>query len=161
MHRLGLYTDAYGLSRLRAAVGATIWWLAAVFVIVLIAGAVRLAGRGSGWVPRTLVLVTGLSLVIFAVWNPDLRVAETQVQSRGVDRLDRAYLANLGAEAVPALDRLPEPARSCVLRDIVSGNRLNEPEPWGSWNLAREQARDLLRAHPIDTTQQCPPRRYP
>ncbi|MEV7005828.1 DUF4153 domain-containing protein [Streptosporangium sp. NPDC051022] len=157
LHRLDLYVEAYGFSRLRASVEAAIWWLGAVFVLVLIAGAVRLVrGGGAGWLPRALVAMTGVALLAFAVWNPDLRVAETQVAVRGVERLDRAYLGGLGAEAVPALDRLPEPMRSCVLRDVVDVNRLYAADPWNGWNLAREEARRLLSRHPVLTETDCP-----
>ncbi|GAA4570399.1 DUF4153 domain-containing protein [Planotetraspora kaengkrachanensis] len=155
LHRLGLYTGAYGWSRLRASVGATIWWLAAVFVLVLVAGAVWLLNRGLRWLPRTLVMVTGISLLAFAVWNPDVRVAETQLTVRGVYRLDHDYLGDLGAEAVPTLDRLPEPVRSCVLRDVVSANDLSEPDAWNGWNLARTQARDVLAKRPLAAVS-CP-----
>ncbi|WP_084517799.1 DUF4153 domain-containing protein [Microtetraspora niveoalba] len=158
LHRLDLYTGAYGVSRLRAIVEATLWWLAAVFVLVLVAGAVRLARHGTAWFSRTLVLVTGLSLLAFAVGNPEARVAETQLSVRGVTRLDHAYLAGLAAEAVPVLDRLPEPLRSCVLRDVVAENRLDRPDPWNGWNLAREQARDVLRRHPVRADVECPDR---
>jgi hypothetical protein len=149
LHRLGLYTGAYGWTRLRASVGATIWWLAAVFVLVLIAGAVWLSNRGTAWLPRTLVMVTGICLLAFAVWNPDVRVAETQLTVRGVYRLDHDYLGDLGAEAVPTLDRLPEPIRSCVLRDVVSVNHLSQPDAWNGWNLARVKARDVLAKRPL------------
>ncbi|MFG1703701.1 DUF4153 domain-containing protein [Nonomuraea sp. M3C6] len=155
LHRMNLYTDAYGLSRLRLSVQATVWWLGAVFALVLLAGAVRLAGRGSGWLPRTIVLVTGLGLGAFAIVNPDLRVAYTQVEVRGVTKMDSDYLGDLGAEAVPALDRLPEPQRSCVLADVVAANGLDRPDPWNGWNLARSQARDLLAERPIDKSAQC------
>ncbi|GAA3121669.1 DUF4153 domain-containing protein [Streptosporangium carneum] len=157
MHRLDLYVDAYGFSRLRATVGAAIWWLGAVFALVLAAGAARLTRRGhANWLPRALVMMTGAALLAFAVWNPDLRVAETQVAVRGVERLDRAYLGGLGAEAVPALDRLPEPMRSCVLRDVIAVNRLYAPDPWNGWNLARQQAREALERHPVLTGPECP-----
>ena len=157
LHRLDLYVDAYGLSRLRAVVIATCWWLAAVFLVVLVAGAVWLARGRLGWLPRTVVLLTGVSLVAFAAWNPDLRVAESQHAIRGAARIDADYLGDLGAEAVPALDRLPEPARSCVLRDVRDRSRLDRPEEsWSGWNLAREQARDILRRHPIIPVTDCP-----
>lgn len=157
LHRLNLYTDAYGLSRLRAAVIATSWWLAAVFVLVLVAGAVRLAHGRLAWLPRALILLTGVSLVAFAAWNPDLRVAESQHHIRGVTRLDVNYLRRLGAEAVPALDRLPEPARSCVLEGVYQSRRLYEPErSWGGWNLAREEAREIIRRKPFDRQASCP-----
>ncbi|MFF4775530.1 DUF4153 domain-containing protein [Microtetraspora fusca] len=156
LHRLDLYTGAYGVTRLRAIVEATLWWLAAVFVLVLAAGAVRLARHRTAWFSRTFVLVTGLSLLAFAAWNPEARVAETQLSVRGVHRLDHDYLAGLGSEAVPALDRLPEPVRSCVLRDVVAANRLDRPDPWNGWNLARERARDVLRRHPVRADAECP-----
>ncbi|MEV2273058.1 DUF4153 domain-containing protein [Nonomuraea africana] len=155
MHRLDLYTDAYGLSRLRASVAATIWWLGAVFATVLVAGAVRLAGRGAAWLPRTVVLLTGAGLLSFAVWNPDLQVARTQVDIRGVERIDQDYVGDLGAEAVPELDRLPEPLRSCVLADVVKANGLDRPDSWNGWNLARSQARDLLAVHPVVPQPSC------
>ncbi|MDP9846315.1 DUF4153 domain-containing protein [Streptosporangium lutulentum] len=157
LHRLDLYAEVYGLSRLRASVEATVWWLGGVFVLVLIAGAVRLTGRGNArWLPRTAVVMTSAALLAFAVWNPDLRVAETQLSVRGVDRIDLEYLGGLGAEAVPALDRLPEPSRSCVLRDVVEANELAEPDPWNGWNLARRQAREVLERRPVLKDASCP-----
>ncbi|GAA0366431.1 hypothetical protein GCM10009530_15280 [Microbispora corallina] len=155
LHRLGLYTDAYGLSRLRAAVEAAIWWLGGVFVLVLVVGAVRLLGGGSAWFFRSLVLLTGVTMLVFAVWSPDARVAESQV-SRGVARLDHGYLGALGAEAVPVLDRLPEPARSCVLREIVAVDGLSAPDGWNGWNLARARARDVLAERPLLGSPTCP-----
>ncbi|MEV4367397.1 DUF4153 domain-containing protein [Nonomuraea sp. NPDC049637] len=156
LHRMSLYTDAYGLSRLRISVQATVWWLGALFALVLLAGAVRLAGRGSGWLPRTIVLVTGLGLGAFAMVNPDLQVAQTQVEVRGVTNMDSDYLGDLGAEAVPALDRLPEPQRSCVLADVVRANGLDRADPWNGWNLARARARDLLAERPVVRSTTCP-----
>ncbi|GGL05379.1 hypothetical protein Sme01_63710 [Sphaerisporangium melleum] len=147
LHRLDLYIDAYGLSRLRAAVGATIWWLAAVFALVLAAGGLRLARRSAAWLPRTVVLVTGLSILAFAVWNPDLRVAESQLGVRGSLRVDVGYLLDLSADAVPAIDRMP--ARDCLLSGMPSVRRLaGGPDGWSGWNLARRHARDLLAARP-------------
>ncbi|MEV0382092.1 DUF4153 domain-containing protein [Nonomuraea sp. NPDC050643] len=157
LHRMNLYTDAYGLSRLRLSVQATVWWLGTLFALVLLAGAARLAGRGSGWLPRTIVLVTGLGLGAFAIVNPDLQVAYTQVEVRGPSKMDSDYLGDLGAEAVPALDRLPEPQRSCVLAGVVAANGLDRPDPWNGWNLARSQARELLADRPVGKDLRCPP----
>ncbi|WP_214111109.1 DUF4153 domain-containing protein [Acrocarpospora catenulata] len=159
LHRLGLYTDAYGLTRLRASVGATIWWLAAVFVLVLAAGAVRLSRHDASWLPRAMVLLTGASLLVFALWNPDAKIAETQHAVRGIDRLDADYLGGLGAEAVPALNRLPEPTRTCVLQEIITLNHLRTPDPWNGWNQARTEARKILQTNPLLPAPSCP--RYP
>lgn len=156
LHRLDLYVGAYGFTRLRASVEAAIWWLGAVFALVLVAGAVRLVRRRAArWLPRTMVAMTGVALLAFAAWNPDLRVAETQIAVRGPDRIDHRYLGGLGAEAVPVLDRLPEPVRSCVLRTVVERNELASPDPWNGWNLARERAREVLARHPVRASSDC------
>ncbi|WP_283138357.1 DUF4153 domain-containing protein [Rhizohabitans arisaemae] len=146
LQRLGLYTDVYGLTRLRAFVGAVTWWIGALFVLVLLAGAVRLFGGRSGWLPRAATLVTALTVLVFVWWNPDLRIAETNVKARGVAQLDRYYLDGLSADAVPALHTLPEPMRSCVLLNLGRENRLGRPIPWSSWNLSRVRAQELLRS---------------
>jgi signal transduction histidine kinase len=155
--RLALYVDMYGLSRLRACVGAAILWLAVVFVLVLVAGALRLVGRGrAAWLPRTLVAVSAAGLLAFAVWNPDYRIAQSQLEVRQPGTYDLDYLRGLSADAVPALQRLPEPERSCVLSEVVRRNRLDEPDPWNGWNLARARARDLVAANPADPSVSCP-----
>jgi hypothetical protein len=59
------------------------------------------------------------------------------------------YLAGLSADAVPALQQLPEPQRSCVLDALRP-----ETEPWFAVNLARARAREVLRELPATT---CPP----
>ncbi|GLX98382.1 DUF4153 domain-containing protein [Herbidospora sp. NBRC 101105] len=151
LHRLGLYTAAYGFTRLRASVGATIWWIAAVFVLVLVGGLVK----RRAWLPKALVLLTAVSLMVFAVWNPDAQVAETQVSVRGVDRLDAHYLGRLSADAIPGLDRLPEPIRSCVLQEVIETQDLRFPDPWNGWNLSRRQAAEILAAHPVDRAVTC------
>lgn len=156
LHRLGLYVDVYGWSRLRAEVEATIWWLAAVFALVLIAGGIRLFRKGSAnWLPRAVVALTGVGLLAFAAWNPDLRIAESSIEVRGADRIDQTYLSGLAAEAVPALDTLPEPVRSCVLREVVWQNDLDRADSWNGWNLARMRARQILEERPVSVDVSC------
>ena len=125
LHRGLRAVPAAGLS-----VEATIWWLGGLFVLVLIAGAVRLAGRGHRLAaPGTIVAGHRARAGRVRGVNPDLRVAETQVAVRGVDQAGPDYLGDLGAEAVPALDRLPEPPRSCVLADVVGRQRADRARP--------------------------------
>ncbi|GAA0949027.1 DUF4153 domain-containing protein [Nonomuraea longicatena] len=142
LHRMDLYTAVYGQSRLRISVQATVWWLGAIFLLVLLAGAIRLAGRSAGWLPRTAVLVTGLAVGVFVTVDPELRVAESQ--------LDTHYLSRLGADAVPALVRLPDDRRRCVLAAVADNTDLERPDPWNGWNLARAEARELLRANRVE-----------
>lgn len=158
--RLHLYVDMYGWSRLRAEVAATIWWLAVVFALVLTAGGIRLLRKGSAdWLPRAIVALTGAGLLAFAGWNPDLRIAESSIEVRGVDRIDQSYLSGLGADAIPALDKLPEPVRSCVLREIMYSSNLHDTgdqaTEWTSWNLARARGRAILEDRPVDENVTC------
>ncbi len=142
LHRLGLYEDAFGFTHARLTVHAVLWWLGGVFVLVVAAGATRRAA----WLPRASVALTVAGLLAFTLANPDALVA-----SRNVDRFERTgsldldYLgASLSGDAVPALQRLAEPYRSCVLAPIAA--RLGEPESWMEFNLGRSWARMLLGA---------------
>jgi hypothetical protein len=70
-----------------------------------------------------------------ARWNVD-RFADT-------GRIDTAYLSMLSADAVPALDRLPEPQRWCVLH----GREVTD-DGWTTWNRARAASDRTLRDRP-------------
>jgi hypothetical protein len=142
--RMSAYEQAYGLTRLRLLVAICEVWLGLVFVLVLAAG-VRL--RGS-WVPRA-VLGTGVAaLLALAVINPDRVIAD-----RNIDRhpdgvgLDVQYLATLSADAAPALDRLPEPQRSCALR-YIAYDLDRQPDAWYEFNVGRWRARQIERVSP-------------
>jgi uncharacterized protein DUF4153 len=116
LHRLDLYQDAFGATRLRVTATATLLWLGAILVLVL----ARLATDRPGFLPRASLLVTALAGLGFALWNPDLRIAERNLAR---DDPDRAYLATLSADAAPAL---PPPLRAD-----------RGDDGWGGFNLAR------------------------
>lgn len=138
--RLGLYEQEYGFTRLRLSVDATIGWLAVVLLLVLVAGA-RLRAP---WLPRAVVLSAAAGLLAFALSDPDARIAARNVERfAATGDLDRDYLSRLSSDAVPALQRLPEPDRSCVLRS----RRLSEDGVAG-WNVARSRARASLVDRP-------------
>lgn len=144
--RLGLYEQEYGFTRLRVSVDAAIAWLAAVLVLVLAAGSCRRAR----WLPSAVVLSVAVGLLVFAAGDPDARIAQRNVERfAATGDLDVGYLAGLSADAVPALQQLPEPQRSCVVDALRP-----EPEPWFAVNLARTRAREVLRELPAAT---CPP----
>jgi hypothetical protein len=133
LSRLLLYVEAYGLTRLRVAVIATALWLAVVLALVLLAGRRR-------WLPHGVVLATSVSLLLLAAADPDARIAASALAR--ADRADLAYLAGLSVDAVPVLDRLPEPARSCVLPAALDGRS------WTSWTASRARAAEVLAARP-------------
>ncbi len=141
--RLGRYEQAYGWTRLRVLVGAVEVWLGLLFVLILGAG-VRLR---AGWLPRAVAGTAVAGLLLVALVSPDRFIAD-----RNVDRyfrtgdIDVHYLSTLSADAVPALDRLPEPARSCALWQIAVDLK---PDDWRSWNLGRAEARTILARHEV------------
>ena len=120
LHRLDLYQDAYGATRLRFAAHAGILFVGALLVLVFSA----LAAARFAWLPRATAATAALALIAFVAVDPDLRIAERNVDRA---RVDERYLQELSADAAPALppglaDRPPA--------DGLFG-----------WNLARSRAR--------------------
>ncbi|GAA3384423.1 DUF4173 domain-containing protein [Cryptosporangium minutisporangium] len=143
IRRMWLYEDAYGFTRLRVLVQAAELWLGLVFVLVAVAG-IRL--RGS-WLPRTVLATGALILLGLAALNPDAFIAERNtVRYAETGRIDVDYLSGLSADAAPALDRLPEPYRSCALYQWEY--RLPADDEWYSASLGRSRAREILRERP-------------
>lgn len=140
VHRLDLYEDAFGLTRLRLAAETFSWGLGGLFVLVLLAGAIGFVGRH---LVRIAVVCVAVGLLAFSLSNPDGRIAGRNVDRwRNAANLDVAYLKSLSADAVPALAELPEPLRSEVLAPFRA--RLTEGEPRTSANYGRHRARKVL-----------------
>jgi len=151
-HRMDLYADTYGLTRLRLLVALCEVWLGLVFVLILIAG-IRLAGL---WLPRAVVAAAVLALLGLAGANPDRLIADHNVtRFEQAGRIDTYYLSTLSADAVPALDRLTGQNRDCALAPIETDLRENGDD-WRGWNLGRHQARDLLVRDPAHDPRSCP-----
>jgi hypothetical protein len=151
------YEQAYGFTRLRLLVGVCEIWLGVVFVLVMAAG-VRLRGR-STWLPSAIVGTAVLALLGIAVLNPDRYIAEQNaIRFADTGYIDLYYMRDLSADAVPALDRLPEPYRSCVLDEVNRELENSEAdEEWRHWNLGRAQARWILADYvsPYDGPNSC------
>ena len=145
LHRMDVYADTYGLTRLRILVALCELWLGVTFLLVMISG-IRLR---AAWLPRAVVAAGVLALLGLAALNPDAMIAERNVaRFEQTNRIDTAYLSGLSADAVPALRTLPQPERDCTLVRIDA--RLQaDPDDWRGWSYGREHARDLLRgSHP-------------
>ncbi|RFS87146.1 DUF4173 domain-containing protein [Actinomadura spongiicola] len=153
LRRLYLYEETFGWTRLRLWVHAFELWLG--FVIVLVAAAGVVKGRVA-WLPRAVAASGAVMMLALASINPDGYIAEHNV-ARYLEtrKIDVYYLRTLSADAVPALDRLPEPRRTCALIELAAD--LSDDEPSMSANLARAQARRILTAKPIDPTADCYP----
>ena len=140
LHRMSLYEQEYGWTRLRLFVTAVELALGAVLVLLLAAG-IRFDGRV---LPRAVVGVAAVTLLALAAINPDAYIARHDVDRfRETGRIDEVYLSKLSADAVPALLALPAGVRECVVLPIAARLQLL-PRPWYDDNLARRHARALL-----------------
>jgi hypothetical protein len=142
LQRLWQYDQAYGWTVLRWQVGAVEVWLG----LVLVGCALAWVVRRTSVLPAAVPVAAGLALLAVAVADPEQLVARWNVERFvSTGRIDVAYLRQLSDDAVPALDRLKEPYRSCVLGWMPRDGRT---DPWYGWNLARSRAEALRLAEP-------------
>jgi hypothetical protein len=144
LRRLGLYTDAYGLTMLRLFSLVFTLWIGTVLVLAGLA----LGGVGAdrAWFTGA-ALVAGLAMLLgLNALNPEAIVARHNVE-RAARQLavDPLYLAELSDDAVPALvdalPRLQEPERTAVLEAVCAGR--DWPfDGWAAANTSRRRAMD-------------------
>lgn len=147
LRRMDLYMEAFGLTRLRLLVVVVEVVLAAVLVLVMVAG-LRRGSEGrpfrAAWLPRAVVVTVAAGMLGLVAVNPDALILRHNTTADLEVALDTDYLRGLSADAVPAADGLDEPLRSCVL-DVLA---LDVPASTGlgDWNLSRVLAADVLEA---------------
>ncbi|MFD4132219.1 DUF4153 domain-containing protein [Streptomyces goshikiensis] len=145
LRRMDFYVDAYGLTRLRVSVAAMELWLGLVLVLIMAAGVF-----GARWLPRAVAGSAAAAVLAFGLLSPDGMVAERNVTRFQQDaKIDLAYFQSLSADAAPALDRLPEPRRSCALRGINDDLAEAGEVPWYAMSLGEYRARKILRERPL------------
>ncbi|MFJ3586556.1 DUF4153 domain-containing protein [Streptomyces sp. NPDC090127] len=148
LRRMDLYVDAYGLTRLRVSVAAMEIWLGLVILLIMAAGIF-----GARLLPRAVAVSAAAGVLAFGLASPDALVAERNVERfSSSEKIDIPYLAGLSADAVPALDRLPEPQRSCALLSIEARLRADDDGGWYATSWSKERARRLLEVRGIDRT---------
>ena len=149
LRRMDLYVDAFGLTRLRLFVVVVELALAAVLVLLLVAG---IRWRG-GWLPRSLVQVAAVAMLSLALINPDAQIVRHNT-APGLDTpLDVSYLRGLSADAVPDMERLQEPLRSCLL----ASRQLESAPGLPGWNLGRERAQQVsMKPRRLASDAPCP-----
>jgi two-component system sensor histidine kinase BaeS len=159
--RLRLYQDAYGWTELRFFVAASIGWLAAcvAFAVALV------ASNRMRWLPHGIaisaiaitLLVTAIGPQAFVMHQNLARALDPSlVPPGGHTGLDVSYGVTLGDDAIPdlvgALDAVPASERTVLLGQLRARRDELEREAQNasplSWNLARERAREALRALP-------------
>ncbi|MBE1502390.1 hypothetical protein H4696_009490 [Amycolatopsis lexingtonensis] len=139
LSRMGTYQEAYGFTVLRLLVEVCELWFGAVFVLVLLS-LVRLR---PAWLPRAAIGTAAVALLGLALLDPERLIAEANLDRAAAGKpLDHRYLAGFSADVVPVVEaRLPEPLRTCVLRQVLAAG--DTADGWPAWNLARASARDV------------------
>ncbi|HEX5087014.1 MAG TPA: DUF4153 domain-containing protein [Nocardioides sp.] len=142
LHRMHLYQQAYGFTRLRLFVDVFEGWLGLLVVAVAVAGLVT----WGVWVPR-FALVTGVvGLLGLAVINPDAWIAQRNLDRYAdTGRVDWSYLRNLSADAVPLFEDESAAVISCGMPRYWS-----QDDDWLSWNLGRSRATSAVDDGPSD-----------
>ncbi|MFG2974060.1 DUF4153 domain-containing protein [Streptomyces sp. NPDC048331] len=145
LRRMDLYVEAYGLTRLRVSVAAMELWLGLVIVLIMAAGLF-----GGRWPARAFAGSVAAAVLAFGLLSPDGMVAERNVaRFEENTKIDLAYFQSLSADAVPGLDRLPEPQRSCALRGINDELAKAGDVPWYAMSWGEYRARQILRERPV------------
>ncbi|WP_203337750.1 DUF4153 domain-containing protein [Nocardioides limicola] len=136
LHRMHLYQEAYGFTRMRLLVDVFEGWLALLVLAVMVGGVTLKAA----WLPRFALLSGALLMVGLAALNPDAWIAERNLDRFAeTGRVDWSYLRSLSADAVPVLAGLPQEQASCAL-----GARVAPEGSWLEWNLGRVRAAEAL-----------------
>ena len=95
--------------------------------------------KARGWLVPMAVRLGAVGLLGLAVFNPDLYIAEQNIAR--VDSTigtDYVYLADLSADAYPAIWKLPQDQFACVT-GTGELSRLTGDD-WLEWNLGRARA---------------------
>ena len=127
LHRMDLYQDAYGFTRLRLLVDLFEGWLGLVVVAVMVAG----IGLRGWWLPRMALLSGSALLLGLGIANPDAWIAEHNVERyQATGKVDYSYLRSLSLDAAPALVDLP-PEAGCLRsrRHLADRGLLGRLEP--------------------------------
>ncbi|MEI5521338.1 DUF4173 domain-containing protein [Streptomyces brasiliscabiei] len=144
VRRMDMYVEAYGLTRLRISVLTMELWLGLVIVLIMAAGV-----WGARWLPRAVAASAVAVVLVFGLASPDALIAERNVERyETTGRFDLPYARELSADAVPALDRLEEPMRSCALWDIKEALDERDHTPWYATSWGEAEARRILDERP-------------
>ncbi|MFD7074178.1 DUF4153 domain-containing protein [Nocardioides sp. NPDC059952] len=153
LYRMHLYQEAYGFTQLRLLVDVFEAWLGVLVIAGLVAAVAGRAIAGGLWLGRFALVSGAVALLGIAAINPDAWIAEHNVSRYAeTGKIDTDFLSGLSDDAVPALKKLPEDMRSCVL-----GTNDREGD-WLEWNLGRERADGLtpVYATSVDAAAVCP-----
>lgn len=141
-HRMKLYRDEFGLTRLRFFTSAFIIWVAVLlvwFVLTVLTGRRQRFAIGA--------LASGMAVVVaLHAINPDRIIVETNIERARAGRraFDARYALTLSDDATPAILANAD----VVTHEVVSRNVWKRrPVGWRTWNVSRAAAREAARRH--------------
>ena len=144
LHRMDVYADTYGLTRLRLLVALCEVWFGLVFLMVLVAG-IRLR---AAWLARAVVAAGVLALLGLAAANPDGLIADRNIDPLRADRPDRRELPGRPVGRRRAGARPAAASRSATACWPRSRSADARRRTGASWSYGREHARRAVRRQP-------------
>lgn len=168
--RLDLYVETYSLTYWRVA--AFVWMLLIAMGLILIIARIA-TNRSNAWLIRANLISLAATIYACGFINFPRVIADFNVQhSRELSgdgaNLDVNYLARLGAQAIPALDRFiahvatsqetwqtGQASRARRVRSELAQDHSDSMRDWRAWTYWDGQIGDYLSSHPIapQTTQ--------
>lgn len=152
LKRIGLYEDAYGLTRARFFGHAFALWLGAVLVLV----AIQVQRRQKGLIVGGSVVLAVIALFAFNAVNPDARIAAHNLDR---PRADFVYITELSEDAMPVvfdgvdIDKLSDGDEE-LLRWWVCGSFASDRD-WREWSRGYGRGESSAEAALPVTEQDC------
>jgi hypothetical protein len=152
--RMSLYENAYGFTEMRLYVHVFIFFIAAVYLVLL--HKIHLDNRENVFTFKVFLLLVAF-LAIMNGLNPDGFVARQNMERfKGTGKIDAAYLGSLSDDALPVtislLDAKDDKVRTAYASNLKETETF-EKKPlfsrWQSLNLSRYRARDLLQGQDL------------
>ncbi|GMW03390.1 MAG: hypothetical protein AMXMBFR84_45240 [Candidatus Hydrogenedentota bacterium] len=152
LHRMFLYTEAYGLTELRLYTTVFMVWLALLFVWYF---ATVHREKRDRFVPGSIV--TGFVFVLLLnLANPDAFIVRHNLARLEAGKVfDSKYNLQLSADSIPVLAEVLAQDReySDWFAHWMGKNSLTD---WRSWGIARHIAVRTLKAHGIESAPETP-----
>jgi hypothetical protein len=143
-HRMQLYRDAFGLTRLRFFTTAFMIWVAVLLVWFLVT---VLVGRRSRFAIGALASAVAAVVMLHAI-NPDALIVETNLARAkdGKRAFDAWYAASLSDDAAEVLIANRAQFGEKLSRFIARERTLG----WRTWNVSRARAAALIDASGVE-----------
>jgi Domain of unknown function (DUF4173) len=141
--RLNLYVETYLLTYWRVA--AFIWMVIVAIGLILIVARI-VSYRSNAWLIAANLIVLALTIYIcsfvnFASLVANYNVAQSQASAKAGRPIDLSYLAGLGPQAIPALDRYIaanptwDQRHFRAHRDNYAGAHAQRTQGWRAWTF--------------------------